>query len=144
VLAAGAAVPHPATASMTSPAKMFLFMAPPGFDPESKTAAQVAAGASAEVPSPFAAGRGPAASRSATAVLPAIAGGLTLADRDRAWGQRDSLGTGVRSMTMAAIAQAAHPAMESSAPMFGYHDTCVGPKSVCTVMLATPKRVKTQ
>lgn len=67
-----------------------------------------------------------------------------LVGRGRAWSQRVSLSAGgrVRSMTIAAIAQAAHPPMESSAPMFGYHDICVGPASVCMVMPATPARVK--
>lgn len=69
-----------------------------------------------------------------------------MADRGRAWSQRVSPGAGVRvqSMTIAAIAQAAHPAMESNAPMLGSHEYWVGPLSVCTVMSAKPTRVKRQ
>jgi hypothetical protein len=47
-------------------------------------------------------------------------------------------------MTIAATAQAAHPAMESNAPMLGSHEYWVGPLTVCTVTLVTPARMKRQ
>lgn len=123
---------------------MLLFMVPLEFDPESETAAQVAVEGSAGSPPRLAFGRG--SRRRPGARLPSrqrLQAALVVAGA-WAWSQRVSLGAGgrVRSMTIAATAQAAHPAMESNAPMFGSHDTCAGPTSVCMVMPATPARVE--
>jgi hypothetical protein len=133
---AGLAVPmamllQPATASMTSmtsPARMLFFMVPPWSDLESGGSG---AGHSGKERScrPASDCRRPAWS---AAIGP--------------YCQRVSLRAGgrVRSMTVAAIAQAAHPAMEISAPMLGSHDACAGMASIGMVMPATPARVKKQ
>ena len=121
-----------------------VFMVSPWFDPGSGSRGAGRSGRECRVPSPLGVGRGsrrrpgarlPSRQRLRAACL--VAGA-------RAWSQRVSLSAGgrVRSMTIAATAQAAHPAMESNAPMFGYHDTCAGPTSVCMVMPATPARVE--
>jgi hypothetical protein len=84
--------------------------------------------------------RGPARRRRPVSPL-LIAAGWPVSRR-RGWDQRGSAQAWglARQMTVAAIAQAAHPATDSRRPMLGYQETWAGPRSELTVRPLMPTR----